>query len=120
MKYQVELSFTQHSAATVTIDADSLDQAYKLANELRPEDIEEDWRPIDGDLQVTYVAEAPAAPAAPPSTDDVVDALRRILHRFMADEAADYMETSPLENREGHIYNHLRTVARWLKHYTPA
>lgn len=120
MKYQVELSFTQHSAATVTIDADSLDQAYKLANELHPEDIEEDWRPIDGDLQVSYVTEAPAAPTSPPSTDDVVDALRRILRRFMADEAADYMETSPLEDREGHIYNDLRTAARWLACQTAA
>lgn len=113
MKYQVQLSFTQYSAATVTLDADSLDDARQLANELNPEDID-DWRPINGDMQVAYVSEAPAARLTPPTADHFDDALQRILDYFMADEAADYLATSPREDREGHIYNDLRTAARWL------
>lgn len=78
--------------------------------------------PLSNLTSVLPATEAPAnAVNVPrPVPTEVADALRRILDRFMADEAADYMETSPLEDSEGHIYHALRTVARWLKHYTPA
>lgn len=119
MKYQVELSFTQHGAATITIDAESLEQAEQLADELRPDDIQ-DWRAISGDVQVIHVAEAPAAHQAPPSLTELARSLAWIVEHFINDEAADYRNRDSAEERDGHIYNALRTVARWLKHYTPA
>jgi len=51
---------------------------------------------------------------APPH---VVEALRRVLDYLMDDEAADYLATSPGEDREGHIYSALVTLDRWLSEH---
>ena len=47
----------------------------------------------------------------------VAQDIRQILDYLMDDEAADYLETSPLEEREGHIYNALLAVNHWLARY---
>lgn len=50
-----------------------------------------------------------------PSLDPViVAAIRQILDYLWADEAANYLETSPLEGRESHIFNAMLLVDRWL------
>jgi hypothetical protein len=54
-------------------------------------------------------APAPAVPAP------ILQQLRRIIDRYIDDEAAEYAETSPREDAEGHIYTALCTVNRWLR-----
>lgn len=49
---------------------------------------------------------------------NVAEEIRRILDYLMDDEAAHYLETSPREDREDHIYPTLVTVDRWLSEHT--
>jgi hypothetical protein len=54
MKYEAELFWTQHNCATVIIEARSLQEAERKADELSSEDID-DWNPVDGELFVNSV-----------------------------------------------------------------
>lgn len=51
-------------------------------------------------------------PAPPPP--EVAAALRRLIDHCWREEAADFLETSPLEAREGHIFPAIALVHHWL------
>jgi hypothetical protein len=53
-KYEAELYWTQHNRATVIIEARSLAEAEKKADQLSSEDID-DWNPFDGEIWVDSV-----------------------------------------------------------------
>lgn len=44
----------------------------------------------------------------------IVQDLDRVLAYLWKDEFADYLETSPLEDRQGHIFTSLKRLKRWL------
>lgn len=50
----------------------------------------------------------------------VQEAIRAILDYLWHDEFADYLETSPREGQENHIFNAIRRVDRWLVPYERA
>jgi len=51
-----------------------------------------------------------------PLPDDVAEALCHVLDHFIRDEARDY-EAASSECQEGHIFNSLRLVERWLSEH---
>jgi hypothetical protein len=57
MKYRVDLEYIQYSQATVIIEADSLDKAVELAEELDSDGIY-NWEPFDDTVVVHEVIEA--------------------------------------------------------------
>ena len=52
--YEAKFFFTQHSVASVIIEAKSLAEAEEKADEMEPEDID-DFDPVDGELSVSSV-----------------------------------------------------------------
>lgn len=53
-QYEVELHWTQHNRATVTIQAKSLEAARQKANRIRSDEVD-DWDPFDGEMDVDSV-----------------------------------------------------------------
>jgi hypothetical protein len=51
-------------------------------------------------------------PAPPPP--EVAAALRRLINYCWKDAAADFLDTSPLEGREGHIFPAIELIHCWL------
>jgi hypothetical protein len=53
-KYEATLYFTQHSKATVIIEATSLEEAVEKADDINADEID-DWNPFDGEVVVDTV-----------------------------------------------------------------
>jgi hypothetical protein len=51
-------------------------------------------------------------PAPPPP--EVAEALRRLIDHCWKEAAADFLETSPLEGRAGHIFPAVALIHYWL------
>jgi hypothetical protein len=56
----------------------------------------------------------PAGPVLAEMSDEVAQALSRVVDYLWQDEMAGFAETSPAEDREGHVFLSLRLVRRWL------
>ena len=77
------------------------------------------WRWLESEEVTSIELDTLAIPAQPPMTNqipipqEIRDALEQVLAYAMPDEAEDYGNTPP-EERDGHIYQSLIAVSRWL------
>ena len=53
-QYEVVLTFSQCSRASVTIEADTPEAAQEMAGEICPDEVE-DWNPVNGEVSVESV-----------------------------------------------------------------
>ena len=53
-KYEIILCFIQHDRAKVVLEAKSIKEAWRKANDIEPDQID-DWNPIHGEISVASV-----------------------------------------------------------------